>query len=150
MLHPPFVNAKVRRMHKLAPASRAGLQTDSNNARREEHGDTREPDTLGSYPPLGLAMCEQKARKAKKTKKRKMEKKRKLQKQQKTTDRWRSLRCGRVEWQFWTSSNDGCGRACERQGQFKREFQDTAVSFEQVPARLVSTCLMHGRAACCG
>ena len=48
----------------------------------------------------------------------------------------------RVEWQFWTSSNDGCGRACERQGAFKREFQMTAVQFEQVrsPTNLHCSC----------
>ena len=42
-------------------------------------------------------------------------------------------RCCRVEWAMWTSSNDGCGRACDRQGAFKRDFQATAVDFEKVP-----------------
>ena len=38
----------------------------------------------------------------------------------------------RVEWEFWTSSNDGCGDACDIQTKFKKEFRDTAAQMEKV------------------
>lgn len=38
----------------------------------------------------------------------------------------------RVEWGFWTSSNDACGAGCDRQGQFKSELAETAISLERV------------------
>ena len=37
-----------------------------------------------------------------------------------------------VEWEMWTSSNDGCGPACESQGAFKRSFKETATLLEKV------------------
>ncbi|KAK9799792.1 hypothetical protein WJX73_009230 [Symbiochloris irregularis] len=51
----------------------------------------------------------------------------------------------RVEWQLWTSSNDGCGRACERQASFKREFRDTAVTFEKAGYTAFEPHFMHRR-----
>ena len=55
--------------------------------------------------------------------------------------------CCRVEWEFWTSSNDGCGRACDRQGAFKRDFQAAAMQFEQVCLRapVGDHCCLHWR-----
>lgn len=41
------------------------------------------------------------------------------------------LNC-RVEWEFWTSSNDACGAGCDRQGRFKSELAETAISLERV------------------
>ena len=40
--------------------------------------------------------------------------------------------CGRVEWEMWTSSNDGCGNSCDIQTRFKKEFRDTAKQLEKV------------------
>ena len=37
-----------------------------------------------------------------------------------------------VEWELWTSSNDGCGPACDSQGMFKRSFRETATLLEKV------------------
>ncbi|KAK9804303.1 hypothetical protein WJX72_005862 [[Myrmecia] bisecta] len=37
----------------------------------------------------------------------------------------------RVEWDFWTTSNDGCGVSCDRQTAFKKEFRDSAVELEK-------------------
>ncbi|CAL5228469.1 g11610 [Coccomyxa viridis] len=37
----------------------------------------------------------------------------------------------RVEWDFWTSSNDGCGNACDRQSEFKIAMRETAQSLEK-------------------
>eukprot|EP00884_Botryococcus_braunii_P018971 jgi/Botrbrau1/5758/Bobra.0134s0028.3 len=37
----------------------------------------------------------------------------------------------RVEWEFWTSSNDGCGAPCDRQSSFKKEMRDSAVEMEK-------------------
>lgn len=45
----------------------------------------------------------------------------------------------RVEWEFWTSSNDACGAGCERQNRFKLDFANTAISLEKVqPPHLYS------------
>ena len=43
-----------------------------------------------------------------------------------------SLLTYRVEWEFWTSSNDACGAGCDRQSLFKSEFAETAISLEKV------------------
>ncbi len=37
-----------------------------------------------------------------------------------------------MEWDFWTSSNDGCGNACDRQSEFKVAMRETAQSLEKV------------------
>jgi len=37
----------------------------------------------------------------------------------------------RVEYEFWTTSNDGCGPNCERQAAFKRDFKEKAIKFDQ-------------------
>ena len=37
-----------------------------------------------------------------------------------------------MEWELWTSSNDGCGNSCDIQLRFKKEFRDTAVQMEKV------------------
>ncbi|DBA89887.1 TPA: hypothetical protein ACH3X2_004741 [Trebouxia sp. C0005] len=37
----------------------------------------------------------------------------------------------RVEWEFWTSSNDACGSSCDRQSCFKLDFAETAIDLEQ-------------------
>lgn len=37
----------------------------------------------------------------------------------------------RVEYELWTTSNDGCGINCERQAAFKRDFADKAIALEQ-------------------
>ncbi len=39
---------------------------------------------------------------------------------------------GRVEWEFWTSSNDGCGNGCDRQAEFKQQMRETAQTLEKV------------------
>jgi len=44
----------------------------------------------------------------------------------------KSNRHGRVEWEMWTSTNDGCGNSCDIQTRFKKEFRDTAVQLEKV------------------
>ena len=41
------------------------------------------------------------------------------------------VRC-RVEWDFWTSANDGCGNACDRQASFKVAMRETAQTLEKV------------------
>ena len=41
------------------------------------------------------------------------------------------MRC-RVEWDFWTSANDGCGNACDRQASFKVAMRETAQTLEKV------------------
>ena len=38
----------------------------------------------------------------------------------------------RVEWSFWTSSNDACGATCNRQNKFKLDFAETAVNLQKV------------------
>jgi hypothetical protein len=38
----------------------------------------------------------------------------------------------RVEWEFWTSSNDGCGNGCDRQSAFKVQMRETAQTLEKV------------------
>ncbi len=38
----------------------------------------------------------------------------------------------RVEWEFWTSSNDACGSSCDRQSRFKLDFAETAIDLEKV------------------
>lgn len=38
----------------------------------------------------------------------------------------------RVEWEFWTSSNDACGAGCDRQSRFKAEIAETAITLEKV------------------
>ena len=38
----------------------------------------------------------------------------------------------RVEWDFWTSSNDGCGNGCNQQADFKKKMQNTAIALEKV------------------
>lgn len=38
----------------------------------------------------------------------------------------------RVEWELWTSSNDGCGNSCDIQLRFKKAFRDTAMQLEEV------------------
>ena len=45
---------------------------------------------------------------------------------------WPELSCCRVEWEFWTSSNDGCGNSCDIQLRFKKEFGETAKKLEMV------------------
>ena len=50
----------------------------------------------------------------------------------------------RVEWEFWTSSNDACGSSCDRQSRFKLDFAETAINLEKVglfksPAQLSVT-----------
>lgn len=53
----------------------------------------------------------------------------------------------RVEWEFWTSSNDGCGAGCDRQSRFKADFAETAISLEKrgytkfTPHYMVQRCL---------
>ena len=37
-----------------------------------------------------------------------------------------------MEWDFWTSSNDGCGNACDRQSEFKIAMRETAQSLQKV------------------
>ena len=37
-----------------------------------------------------------------------------------------------MEWELWTSSNDGCGNSCDIQLRFKKEFRDTADQMEKV------------------
>ena len=39
---------------------------------------------------------------------------------------------GRVVWEFWTSSNDGCGNGCDRQAAFKKAMRSDAQDLEQV------------------
>lgn len=39
---------------------------------------------------------------------------------------------GRVTWEFWTSSNDGCGNGCDRQAAFKKAMRSDAQDLEQV------------------
>ncbi len=62
----------------------------------------------------------------------------------------------RVEWDFWTSSNDGCGNACDRQSEFKIAMRETAQSLEKVTlrpstlqlrARCTANCLLRARHA---
>ena len=38
----------------------------------------------------------------------------------------------RVEWEFWTSSNDASGDNCDRQSRFKLDFAEIATSLEKV------------------
>ena len=38
-----------------------------------------------------------------------------------------------LQWELWTSSNDGCGAACASQAAFKRGFVNTATLLEKVP-----------------
>ena len=40
----------------------------------------------------------------------------------------------RVDWEFWTSSNDGCGNGCDRQAAFKRDVREDAEALETVSA----------------
>ena len=58
-----------------------------------------------------------------------------------------------VEWELWTSSNDGCGPACDSQGAFKRSFRETAVQLEQVCPRCCRQAESHHcqllRPSCC-
>ncbi|CAL8466083.1 g5619 [Coccomyxa elongata] len=37
----------------------------------------------------------------------------------------------RVEWDFWTSSNDGCGNGCDQQANFKKKMSGTAIALEK-------------------
>lgn len=37
-----------------------------------------------------------------------------------------------MEWDFWTSSNDGCGNACDQMSAFKINMRETAQSLEKV------------------
>ncbi len=39
----------------------------------------------------------------------------------------------RVEWELWTSTNDGCGSSCDRQATFKIQMRDAAVELQKVP-----------------
>lgn len=39
-----------------------------------------------------------------------------------------------MEWEFWTSSNGGCGNGCDRQADFKQQMRETAQSLEKVAA----------------
>ncbi|KAL3145489.1 hypothetical protein ABBQ32_003313 [Trebouxia sp. C0010 RCD-2024] len=61
----------------------------------------------------------------------------------------------RVEWEFWTSSNDACGAGCDRQSLFKSEFAETAISLDQrgytqfTPHYMIQRCLEHGRSQTC-
>jgi hypothetical protein len=41
----------------------------------------------------------------------------------------------RVDWELWTSTNDGCGNSCDRQATFKVQMRDAAVELQKVPAR---------------
>ena len=50
----------------------------------------------------------------------------------------------RVEWDFWTSANDGCGNACDRQAAFKVAMRETAQTLEKV-ALFAPDCLMERR-----
>ena len=46
----------------------------------------------------------------------------------------------RVEWELWTSTNDGCGSSCDRQSTFKIQMRDAAVELQKVlPARPLSS-----------
>ena len=38
-----------------------------------------------------------------------------------------------MEWDFWTSANDGCGNGCDQQTDFKKKMRDTAIALEKVP-----------------
>ena len=38
----------------------------------------------------------------------------------------------RVEWELWTSTNDGCGSSCDRQATFKIQMRDAAVELQKV------------------
>ena len=38
----------------------------------------------------------------------------------------------RVEWELWTSTNDGCGSSCDRQSTFKIQMRDAAVELQKV------------------
>ena len=46
--------------------------------------------------------------------------------------RFEAILTCRVEWSFWTSSNDACGATCDRQNKFKLEFADTAINLLKV------------------
>ena len=52
------------------------------------------------------------------------------------------LMCFRVEWGFWTSSNDACGASCIRQDRFKLDFAETAITLEQV---MICACAVYDR-----
>lgn len=41
----------------------------------------------------------------------------------------------RVEWELWTSTNDGCGSSCDRQSAFKVQMRDAAVELQKVLPR---------------
>ncbi len=41
----------------------------------------------------------------------------------------------RVDWELWTSTNDGCGNSCDRQATFKVQMRDAAVELSKVLAR---------------
>ena len=44
----------------------------------------------------------------------------------------------RVEWELWTSTNDGCGSSCDRQATFKIQMRDAAVELQKVlPAQRI-------------
>ncbi len=40
-----------------------------------------------------------------------------------------------MDWELWTSTNDGCGNSCDRQATFKVQMRDAAVELSKVPAR---------------
>ena len=52
----------------------------------------------------------------------------------------------RVEWDFWTSANDGCGNACDRQASFKVAMRETAQTLEKV-TRYSRDCLTKSHQA---
>ena len=58
------------------------------------------------------------------------------------------MRC-RVEWDFWTSANDGCGNACDRQASFKVAMRETAQTLEKV-IRFLCDCLMESHKLAAG
>ncbi|KAA6422834.1 MAG: vacuolar-sorting receptor 1-like isoform 1, partial [Trebouxia sp. A1-2] len=61
----------------------------------------------------------------------------------------------RVEWEFWTSSNDACGSSCDRQSRFKLDFAETAIDLEQrgytqfKPHFMVQKCLDSSSSQTC-
>ncbi|DBB12286.1 TPA: hypothetical protein ACH3X3_006385 [Trebouxia sp. C0006] len=61
----------------------------------------------------------------------------------------------RVEWEFWTSSNDACGSSCDRQTRFKLDFAETAIDLEKrgytqfKPHFMVQKCLDSSNSQTC-
>ena len=37
-----------------------------------------------------------------------------------------------MDWELWTSTNDGCGSSCDRQSTFKIQMRDAAVELQKV------------------